>query len=457
MISYTKARRYLESFINYERLTSFRYNSFKLKRMAALAESLGIKLKNSRVIHIAGTKGKGSTAHFCAYILASSGYKTGLYTSPHFFDFRERIKIVERRGGKPERLRESKISRKEVMDITFNLQNKLKKTENPLLQRVSFFEVYTALALRYFMEREVDFIVLETGLGGRLDATNIVKPAVSIITPVGYDHMDKLGYRLEEIAYEKAGIIKRKVPVVCSLQRPQALKIIKRQCRLKDNDLYIEGRDFTVSGIKLTRRFTNFDFSFGGLRLANMKIKLKGKNQIQNSACALAALCVLKNLGLLHKNIRYGAGALNCSLPGRFEILKKDPLIIVDIAHNEASFKSLRENLKIYFPEKKVIFIFACSKDKLPAKMLKNIRYSELIFTSFSSPRSYDPFLLSEKFPHRCFVAPSPEKAISEAVRLYTNDSLILISGSFFLVSEAKKIILGRCREYAAGRVVLKS
>ena len=217
MKTYIQAKHYLDSFINYEKKSFFPYKkSLKLKRVEVLLKGLGTPYQKLRCLHIAGTKGKGSTAHFCATLLAYCGFKVGLYTSPHFFDFRERISVLNVKGGN---LRNKIIPKKEVARILGKFTPYLKRVKpDKKSDALSFFEVYTAVAFEYFWEKRLDFVVLETGLGGRLDATNVVTPLVSIITHIGYDHMDKLGNTLQKIAYEKAGIIKPGIPVISCAQ-----------------------------------------------------------------------------------------------------------------------------------------------------------------------------------------------------------------------------------------------
>ncbi len=436
--TYTKAKAYLDSFINYERKLNYSYKkSCKLKRMHWLLEVLDIPYQKLKVIHIAGTKGKGSTANFCANILASQGFRVGLYTSPHFFDFRERIMIKSARD------QDRMISKNDVINITEEFRSRLEKIKIPeSLGRVSFFEIYTAIAFKYFLDEGLDFVVLETGLGGRLDATNVVKPRVSIITHIGYDHTDKLGKRLADIAREKAGIIKKKIPLVCSPQRPSALREIKNKCRIQDSSLYVFGRDFFPQNIRLKKDCTLFDFKSPQHYLKDVRIDLKGRCQVENICCALKAVLLLKDKGLIREVPQFKGKIQGHYLPGRFEIVSRQPLVVMDIAHNPSSFAVLCDNLRFYFPDKKVILIFGCSKDKDVRAMLKKISYHKIILTKSSNPRAYSP----EEIKKICnlkeaFLTKDIKEAIALAHKIYTKDSAITISGSLFLVAEAKKIL----------------
>ncbi|UCG35846.1 MAG: bifunctional folylpolyglutamate synthase/dihydrofolate synthase [Candidatus Omnitrophota bacterium] len=438
MKTYKEVTTYLDSFINYEKKPFFPYHkSLKLERVRSLFNALDIAYGKLKVIHIAGTKGKGSAATFCAYMLAASGIKVGLFTSPHLFDFRERIVVFKKRR---EQVLHFKISKKDVAKILRKLKpaiDKFKKTIK--FEEPTFFEVFTAIALEYFLEKKVDVVVLETGLGGRLDATNVVNPLISIITHIDYDHTDKLGKRLSQIAYEKAGIIKKGIPVISDSQRKAALGVLREQCNKMEAPLFIYGKDFSAKHIRLKNNYTAFDFQFSIQKVRNAKVYLKGKYQVQNAALAVAAISFIK------ENSAIRDGLAQTHLEGRFEIAKRNPLIILDIAHNPVAFSVLKDNLKTYFPSKKVILIFAASKDKDIEGMLKNLPFSHLILTRFNNPRSMEPFQIQRQTKIRdAFIAPDIKGALAIAESLYNKDSLILVSGSLYLVAEAKKLLQAR-------------
>ena len=442
MFLYRDAENFLDSFINYEKKRFFPYKkSLRLKRVRELFKILGISFKRIESIHIAGTKGKGSTAHFCAFLLASCGYKIGLYTSPHFFTFRERIKIIDKDAVFPQRVKSRMISKAEVAKNTEEIKQLLKVDR--LKIEPTFFEVYTALAFKYFLQKSVDFAVFETGLGGRLDATNIVKPLVSIITRIGYDHMDKLGKSLLSIAWEKAGIIKRGVPVVSSFQRESAYKVIKDKCIKLNSPLFTLGRDFNISNIRLKRNYTLFDFKFDSFSLDDLKITLKGRHQIENASLALAAVHILRQRNKIKSDFCTKRALSEVFLGGRFEVVRKNPLTVLDIAHNELSFSALKRSLKDYFPSKKIILVFSASNDKDVKKMLKGFSYQHVIFTSFSNPRSLTPLEIKEKCNIKnADLAKNIGSALKLAEKFYNKkDCLILICGSLFLVSEAKEYL----------------
>ncbi len=439
---YQKAKGYLDSFLDYEKISYFPYKrSFNLERMRILLKHLKIPYQELKVIHIAGTKGKGSTAHFLAYLLAASGFRAGLFTSPHLFNFRERIQIVENLESKAQ---SSLISKKDLCKIVEEFRSGLKNLETLAqnLGQVTFFELLTAVAFKYFLQKRLDFVILESGLGGRLDSTNVVNPLVSIITHIGYDHTDKLGKKLAEIANEKAGIIKRNTPVICSVQRPSCLEAIKNKCKSKGARLLLLGRDFKTENIRFKQEHTFFNFRFNSFALGDLKINLKGERQVENASLALAAISLLETKGIVRKKIDYKGGLKASRIPGRFEVVKKSPLTIVDIAHNVSSFKALRNSLGRYFPQKKIILIFACSQDKDAKNMLKEIDYSYLILTHFNNPRSQEPLKLVRMVrPEKVCLAGNIGEALKQARQKYKHNSAIVISGSLFLVSEAIELL----------------
>jgi dihydrofolate synthase/folylpolyglutamate synthase len=449
--NFSDAKIYLDGFINYEKKQDYCYNkTFKLQRLRYLLVQAAVDYKKLKAIHIAGTKGKGSTATFCASILAASGFRTGLYTSPHFFDFRERIQILDHRQQTTDHrlgIKSNLISKKDVVRLAKEIQPQLERLRfSKEFGSLSFFEVYTALAFKYFLEKNVDFVVLETGLGGRLDATNVVTPIVSIITHIGHDHTDKLGETLAQIAYEKAGIIKRNIPVICAVQKRCAYLAIKEKCQRMSSRLLLLGKDFQLEKVKLLNNYSIFDFKSGKLNLHNLKIYLMGRHQVENASLALAAMSVVGENASIGEKINFKDGLNSTFLSGRFEIIKNNPLVIVDVAHNPSSFRALAESLKHYYPFKKIILIFAASRDKDIKHMLDKITFKHLILTSFNNPRSFTALeiqkLLNLKY---ALLSGNIQQAFEMAKKLSAGqkNSLILISGSLFLVSEAKILLQG--------------
>ncbi|MFO8052922.1 MAG: folylpolyglutamate synthase/dihydrofolate synthase family protein [Candidatus Omnitrophota bacterium] len=434
---YSQAVQYLNSLLNLEKKSFYSYkDSLKLKRVYQAADYLNVAYKNLKAIHIAGTKGKGSTAHFLAYCLASLGYKVGLFTSPHFFSFRERIKTVNFVNNK---FKEKLISEKEIVEIIKDFKSKLASFNK---EKPTYFELITLIGFQYFLDKEIDYAIVEVGLGGRLDSTNVINPLVSVITHIGYDHMHLLGNSLAAIAGEKAGIIKKKTPVISSFQKKPAAKAIGQVAKKNKSPLFILGRDFKTTNIKVKKNYTSFDFEFGKNKIKKLKICSKGSYQVENAGLALASIFTIKKEKIKVSLFRQALS--QCFLAGRFETVSRNPLVVVDVAHNKSSAKTVSDNLKKYYPKKKVILIFSCSSDKKPNQMLSFIDYDSLILTQFNNPRSFGVFQLKKILKKKAIVTTNVADAIERAKKIYNKQSLILICGSFFLVAEAKKILNGK-------------
>jgi len=438
MSSCKEIEEYLNSFINYEKVSFFSYKkSFKVERVKNLLEKAKVPYQSLKFIHVAGTKGKGSVVNFCANILSFSGQKVGFYTSPHLFNLRERIALKS-----PYCKETSLISKKELKEIVEETKPFIEKLKFCKFGRLTFFEILLAIAFKYFLKKEVDWVVLETGLGGRLDATNVVNSLICVLTHIGYDHTDKLGRRLKEIAYEKSAIIKRKNLVISAPQRKSVKEVINQRCKKMDAKIYYLGGDFFIDNVRINKNYTLFDFVCEDTKLRNLKIQLKGDFQIENAALAIMTILCLKRERLLKKEINFKEGLISTFLEARLEVVRKDPLIVVDVAHNPSSFSSLGRNLKIYFSKKRIILIFGASKDKDIKNMLNKIDFEYLILTRFENPRAY----LACEIGKRCkikdaFVTNDVEESLRLAKKLYRRDYLVLISGSLFLVSEAKQKI----------------
>ncbi|MCF7870381.1 MAG: bifunctional folylpolyglutamate synthase/dihydrofolate synthase [Candidatus Omnitrophica bacterium] len=430
---FQQACQYLNSFLNLEKKPFYSYkNSLKLKRVYQAADYLNVSYKDLKAIHIAGTKGKGSTAHFTAYILASLGYKVGLFTSPHLFSFRERIKIVRLVDNK---FKEKLISKKSVVKIINKFKDKIRVFNK---EKPTYFELITLIGFQYFLDKEIDYAVVEVGLGGRVDSTNIINSLVSVITHIGYDHVHLLGSSLAKIAGEKAGIIKEKTPVVSSFQRKSAAKVIGQIAKKNKSPFFILGKDFKTTNIKIRKNHTSFDFEFGKNKIKNLKIYPKGSYQVENAGLALASILTIKKQNI--KKFLFKQALSQCLLAGRFESVSSNPLIVVDVAHNQSSARAVSDNLKRYYPDKKIILIFSCSNDKKPNQMLSLINYDSIILTQFKHRRVFDVFQLKKVFKKKAIVTTNLEDALKRAKDLYDKKSLILICGSFFLAAEAKSL-----------------
>lgn len=310
-----------------------------LERITELLSLLGNPQNACPSVHIAGTNGKGSTAAFISSVLAKAGLKTGLYTSPHLIRFNERIRV----SG-------SLISDREIRELVEAVRTASKKMRGK--DALTFFEFTTVMAFLYFKLKKADIAVIETGMGGRLDATNVITPLVSVITNIALDHTEYLGDRVEDIAREKAGIIKCRVPVITGETAEKPLKVLRDAARKSGSRLLSLGRDFSI-----TERGAGFDFTGPNLKLKGLKTSLRGVHQGKNAACALAAIGALKESGFAIPVSALRAGLKEAAWPGRVDILSKRPLVILDGAHNPSGASTLKAALNGLKYEKLILVL----------------------------------------------------------------------------------------------------
>lgn len=442
-MAYPQTIQYLESFINYEKIPVWSYQeSLKLERIRDFLVTIDNPQDALRCIHIAGTKGKGSTAAFVTYILREAGFKVGLYTSPHLLDFRERIRILEPRpktqsqSESPAPEFEGIITKGELTDLVQELRPSIEDyNKNSKYGPLSFFEVYTALAFVYFKKKKVDFLVLETGLGGRLDATNVVYPLVCAITPISFDHTQKLGNSLSEIAREKAGIIKTQNSIVISApQEEEAMEVIKERCKEAGARLYEVGED-------ITHQKTNNGFNIKGIfgTYQDLEIRLLGPHQLINATVAVGIVEALRfyNVNLDIDSIRQGF--YNAVWPGRCEVISRNPLVVLDGAQNVASSKVLKEAVKENFRYKKLILVLGISQDKDIKGICDELcdLADEVVLTKADNPRASEPKILANYFNGKpVFIADNVKDARALARRIAKEEDLILVCGSLFVVGE---------------------
>lgn len=430
-MTYQEALKYLDSFINYEKKEGYSYKeSFKLERMAWLARAMGDPQLAVRSVHIAGTKGKGSTSAITHCILKSAGLKTGLYTSPHLESFRERIRIND-----------SYISQDDVCRLTEKAKPAIEKIGG---DRPSFFEIYTLLAYMYFKENKADIAVYETGLGGRLDATNLVMPAVCAITPVSYEHTDKLGSTLAEIAFEKAGIIKNGSVCVTAPQEREAMDVISRVASERSARLVVLGRDIKFEELSCTDRGSVFNVSGAFGNYSRLECRLLGRHQIVNAALSIGIADALRQAGIGISEDAIRTGVKNAFWPGRLEVVARNPMVVLDGAQNRASAGVLAEAVKKIFKYKKLILVLGVSKDKDIRGILDElipISDSVIITKSKVAERAADPAgILSFIGSSKDSVATSSvDEAIDAALSSASSGDLVLVTGSLFVVGEARQ------------------
>ncbi|MBT3877472.1 MAG: bifunctional folylpolyglutamate synthase/dihydrofolate synthase [Candidatus Scalindua sp.] len=442
--SYKQAKEFLLQTIDYEKLTQYKYDTstFDLKRMEEMMSFVGNPHKKESTVHITGTKGKGSTSIIISSALQALGLKTGLFTSPHLIYLGERMKVNDKM-----------ISQKMFVELINMLKPYIDRItlKNPILMP-TFFEIVTAITFLYFEREKTDISVLEVGLGGRLDSTNIILPEVSVITPVGYDHTDRLGHTLEKIAYEKAGIIKEGIPVISSIQESDALAVISKTCKEKNSHLYLVGRDILIHNLKVTKRNgvygTECEIKTWRNNYNNIFLPLVGRHQVENCAAAIGALEVLSEAGAIKTNNELIINVLaNIRCPARIEVISENPLIIVDTAHTVASMKILRESIQENFSFRKLVLVIGLSEDKDIEGVLKEITCiaDDLILTRTGNPREAEPeqmAVMAKPFYHKDpLVIEDIDEALKEAKRITKKDDLICITGSFFLAGKVKEIL----------------
>ena len=429
---YQQALDYIYSFIDYEREPGPRGPArYDLRRVEELLARLGNPHLKARTVHIAGSKGKGSVAAMIALALTASGYTTGLNTSPHLHSFNERIRVDDKL-----------ISNKELVTLV----NKVRPEAEVVHEKATYgelttFELITVLAFAYFELKKVDFQVIEVGLGGRLDATNVVQPEVCIITSISLDHTEVLGNTLAEIATEKVGIIKPDSIVVTSPQVDEVDKVIEETCLGCKAGLVRVGSDVTWQGL-------GFDSSRQSLRVKGrlasyeLSIPLLGQHQLENAATAVAALEVLAEKGFHISGDNIADGLSQVSWPGRLQVLSRRPLLVVDGAHNTDSARKLRQSLEQYFDFDRAILIFGVSSDKDVAGIISELLplFDKVIATHSIHPRAMPTASVVAEFRRWGVEAPATEDisiALPLALTLAGENDLICVTGSLFVVAGA--------------------
>ncbi|MEK6891586.1 MAG: folylpolyglutamate synthase/dihydrofolate synthase family protein [Nanoarchaeota archaeon] len=399
--------------MDYKKILAYLYSletpkvKLGLERVQSLLDRIGNPEKRLKCIHVAGTNGKGSTCAMIFYILREAGYKVGMYTSPHLKKFNERIRINE-----------DFITDREIVDFFLRVK--------PYITSQSFFEITTAMAFLYFKENNVDYAVLEVGLGGRLDATNVVVPLASVITNIGLEHVEFLGSTVEKIAFEKAGIIKQNVPVVTGA-KGSALKVIKKIAKQKNAPLTLPGK------------FDDVNFKH-----------LNGNFQQQNKDIALTAIGVLREFNLIKladSQIKHGIE--RTEWPGRMDFISRN--VLADSAHNPDGFKVLKKELLIFKKQRKIknfIFVVGVQSTKNVKLMLKiaNPLVSSIIFTKSNNPKASEPQELLNIFNKinynkkiKTKIINNPKDALNYAKKISGKNDLIVATGSIYMIGEIIK------------------
>lgn len=421
--------------MNYEETLS-RIHSFQkfgsrlgLERMSLLMDLLGNPQDKMNVIHVAGTNGKGSVCRYLATVLQENGYKVGQYTSPYLERFTERIEFDEK-----------EISPEDLVVCGEKVFEKVDQMISMGFESPTEFELVTAIGFVYFSKKPIDFLVLEVGLGGRGDSTNIIKnPLVSVITSISYDHVDVLGDTLEKIAFEKAGIIKHGRPVISNVKDQGAAAVI-RDIALKRECDYYDSSDIQVTDV--IKSLDGYSFNKNGLHI---KLGMIGIHQVENAVCALTVIDLLKKREIINIKAENVIRAMKrARQKGRFEILKKDPLIMIDGAHNEAGVGAFRQVVSEHFPDKKVLFVVGILADKKVDHIVNQYAKmkGDIVATEPDNHRKLNADTLCKKFTEsgrKCISVGDWREACNYVDQVEANYDVILFSGSLYLVGKIRE------------------
>lgn len=420
VMDYADAIRRLESLIDYEKTPAAAAAArvWNLDRIAYMLSAVSNPHLGVRFLHIAGTRGKGSTAAVTASILISAGYRTGLYTSPHLQTFRERIRIDGRM-----------ISENELASLIEEAQPIIEEMSRSEIGAPSFFDVYTFLGLMHFARNKVDFAVLEPGLGGRLDATNVVTPIACAITRMGMDHTEELGDTLAQIAGEKAGIIKPGVHVVTSEQPAEAMEVIERVCRERGCQLVRAPKVEILAADEYGQKLR--------IECLELESRLLGAHQAENIAVAIGLIGLIRQIGDIVPDDAATGGVKSVRWHGRFEIVRRHPHVILDGAHDETGAKALAATMRSLFPGQRVILVFGMMRGHDAEAVASQLRplADKIFVTAASSPRAVDPSAIQRIMGGEIRIPIS--KAVEEAIGKAGEEDIVLITGSLYIVGEA--------------------
>lgn len=454
---FPQAVRLLEAAINYEKVTAYKYDAptFNLDRVRALLRAVGSPEERLRAVHIAGTKGKGTTSALIAAILTATGHRTGLFTSPHVLSVTERIMI----DGRP-------ISEQSFAERVLELRDLLEwQRLADLFTSPTYFEILTAVGFRHFEVEQVSFAVVEVGLGGRLDSTNVLSPLVAVVTSIGWDHMDKLGRTIDAIAGEKAGIMKPGSIIVIGPQRyRRAEQALLRRADEVGREVLCYGRDFAVTQARPLPPAAGatvpagWEFSvswdhpwLGRGGLPDLRLGLLGRHQVGNAATAIAACLALQRLGaarLSGKAVADGLAGLRW--PARVHFVPGRPAMVIDAAHTIESAEALVDALRLHIPGRRRWYVFACSGDKDAAALLRTLAADAFgfVLTAYGMPRAAAPerlaLALRRVAGRTAAIAATSRDALAAVLALAAPDDVIVFSGSFFLAAEVYRLLAER-------------
>lgn len=408
-----------------------------LERVNALLERVDHPEKKVATIHIAGTNGKGSTVTYLRCMLEEIGLTVGTFTSPYIESFNERIAL----NGHG-------ISDEDLIKYVAKYQPLVAEMDSSeSIQGITEFETLTAIALDYFNEKKVDVAIVEVGLGGLLDSTNVVQPMLTAITTIGKDHTEILGETIAEIASQKAGIIKAGIPVVTGNIEEAALTIIKNVANQQGSKQYRYGHDYEVKYLHPDKAWGEvFDFYGEAGKLSNLKVPLLGRHQVENASVAIELFylyCQLKGLNVLERNI--SKGLKKAKWPGRMERISEEPLILLDGAHNEHAIRRLAENLKKEFPNREIKILFSALTSKNVDQMiaiLKKVPNVHLYLTTFDYPKAVELTQLAHLENDQTELVSLWQFGLGEILEKMSTDDVLLVTGSLYFVSQVRELLL---------------
>lgn len=437
----------MNKFENAKEVIDFLYNTrphgqvkLGLERISFLLNELGNPHLKYKTLHVAGTNGKGSVTRILSTILKEHGFKTGANYSPHLIRINERFTINN------EEIDDKNIV--EIMNIIMPAVEKMDSMSEEM--KPSFFEIATAIAFLYFYEQKVDIAVFEVGMGGRFDATNVIKPVVSVISNIAFDHVKTLGDTLGKIAFEKSGIIKNNTPVVTGAENKEAVEVICKEAEKKEAEVFLLHRDFDYENTCFELGKNLFDYKDTNLNLEKIQLSLNGEHQFKNTSVAIRAyyeFCKREKININERALRKALKEVYWA--GRFEVISVNPLIIVDGAHNEQGSLQLTENWEKYFPGKKAVLITGILSDKDYSSMVRNFAKiaKSVIVTEPVSPRATDISEIYNEFAkyfneENLFFEKEHYKACKKALEILGENTPVLLSGSLYLIGYLKEVFI---------------
>ncbi|ETX07624.1 bifunctional folylpolyglutamate synthase/dihydrofolate synthase [Candidatus Entotheonella palauensis] len=443
-LTYDEALAYLRQLTNYEAPQPVPYNPehFNLDTLEAFLQTLGAPHQAFASVHIAGSKGKGSTAAMVAAVLERAGFRTGLFSSPHLVSIRERTQINRQW-----------ISPDDFAALVTELREHAGQPGGRIGRKPTFFEFNTALSFLHFARQRVDIAVVEVGLGGRLDTTNVLIPEVAAITPIELEHTRILGDTLAAIAWEKAGIIKPESCVVSAAQASEVIEVIEQRCEVQQAALAVAGREFHSDIAELSREGSTFHFTGFGHHWHDLKIPLLGRHQVGNASVALAIIARLMAQGWAITKDHVTQGLSRVHWEGRLEILDRQPWTVCDGAFTVEAAQHLRRSLTELFDYQRLWLVLGLATDKNRAGIIECLGSlaHEVIVTPFQNPRSCDPQQLAAEVQRQgvpARIAPDSATALAWAQAAANPDDMICIAGSLFLLGEIKARQRGSAPEF---------